>query len=1365
MKLLSTYLRGKSLTVCFAFPEDYDMANIDALNVSIGSKQFTGDDIEISGQVACVRLKSEDTYKLTGDYPIIISIDDKTRGVIPIYVGDIRFVTHRNSLNNASTNEENDIVIALSITQTTINVDSVLYDVMAGKAATIEVGTVTTLEAGEDATVENTGTENEAVFNFGIPKGEKGDKGDAGDMFSGQFNTVILKQNCFWVDGWLWIDTGSKTNLKNIEVGYFAINTGIGTEYLKPIVHYPAALTYQTSSVPNGFYLKDVDGRLSENTDFEFLDVRYNIRNDTVYKYDGLTKLNGINAAFDDFDVSHSAAMRTIFLQIYQGFTGEVYRSATDELCNFSRIDAHFEPTYARIRNVDVIGIPIVNAGAMEQSGSNADILKVASHYNNTFARVDITDSPTKFINGVIAITSGPDVENRTVGCTFGNGVEFFEDTIKTSSEYPNFNYESWNPTYQQSATTAIITAKFRMIKDATGASWDIIRRACRATARKTVGGVYAAGFPWDMYRGFGIIHVDGAIQWIKANYTENDDYLNNLADEVERTRGIDPMLPYDKQTDDTPIAKRDFEPVRDKLAGIEDNANNYVHPGTHPPAIIEQDANNRFVTDAEKSAWNGKQNNLGFTPENAANKKTTLTDSDTDYPTTKAVNAGLAGKQNTIGYTPENTVNKQNSLAVDGTGAKYPTVDAVNAGLALKVAYTDSLKYYPTINYANRVLADSGVISDLEKLTKLYIENLKLLDNTVFLWDGSAGIKTRTSGANTFATKLYDMSAGNKDAVQATEANQPHVGGLIAPNEQRKLKGLTGETGTKGVTGADIQIASSGAFTLAIAVKWNYPRTSSRIYLSATNYIELTASDITLRGDSGNVLTCSHNFRVGLTEILAFEYSNGAGLIRVNGVEKTTTATSGAVTFGSLFLNQTSYNFDGEISKLQIANVRLSAAQIQNLYNFTRLQHPEIEGINIGNQHWATSNYEGVVTGNGTVIPEVQGASTATNPELITNGTFDTATGWILAGATTISGGALRVYSPDGSSSFARFNIPTIVVGKRYLLKYDVLQNNGGEISCTDIGSNIIDTTVGVNKTFEFTVADVGYFILKRIGACDVTFDNVSLKAVGWADLTTPAWCYYNNDPLNGAVYGKLYNWYAVQAIAANPPEGWRVPTQADYVQLSNHLGGNSVAGGKMRKEGLYPYYNNENVGATNESGFSGIGCGYRTADGNSTAIRYGLFLHTNSIYTAVLARDTTVLNIQAISEVNKKLGYSLRLIRNEPVGATERNIETGYITNALGATNLDIPIPFGYQVESIRIDSETNITGLSAKLFTGALVELETLFTAKSVTANVQKVIAADADQSIQQTDAVVRINGTKALTSARFRVWVKITKVVFS
>lgn len=57
------------------------------------------------------------------------------------------------------------------------------------------------------------------------------------------------------------------------------------------------------------------------------------------------------------------------------------------------------------------------------------------------------------------------------------------------------------------------------------------------------------------------------------------------------------------------------------KLDGIATGANNYTHPANHPPSIITQDANNRFVTDAEKTTWNGKQAALGFTPENSANK------------------------------------------------------------------------------------------------------------------------------------------------------------------------------------------------------------------------------------------------------------------------------------------------------------------------------------------------------------------------------------------------------------------------------------------------------------------------------------------------------------------------------------------------------------------------------------------------------------------------------------------------------------------------------------------------------------------------------------------------------------------------
>jgi len=89
------------------------------------------------------------------------------------------------------------------------------------------------------------------------------------------------------------------------------------------------------------------------------------------------------------------------------------------------------------------------------------------------------------------------------------------------------------------------------------------------------------------------------------------------------------------------------------------------------------------------------------------------------------------------------------------------------------------------------------------------------------------------------------------------------------------------------------------------------------------------------------------------------------------------------------------------------------------------------------------------------------------------------------------------------------------------------------------------------------------------------------------WAGLTTGAWCYYNNDPANGAIYGKLYNWYAVNDPRGLAPSGWHVPSDAEWNTLDTYLGGNSVAGGKMKTTTLWA---SPNIDATNSSGFSGL-------------------------------------------------------------------------------------------------------------------------------------------------------------------------------
>jgi len=65
----------------------------------------------------------------------------------------------------------------------------------------------------------------------------------------------------------------------------------------------------------------------------------------------------------------------------------------------------------------------------------------------------------------------------------------------------------------------------------------------------------------------------------------------------------------------------RDVSVDGTKLDTVDTNANNYTHPANHSPSVITQDASNRFVSDAEKATWTGKQDALGFTPIDAATK------------------------------------------------------------------------------------------------------------------------------------------------------------------------------------------------------------------------------------------------------------------------------------------------------------------------------------------------------------------------------------------------------------------------------------------------------------------------------------------------------------------------------------------------------------------------------------------------------------------------------------------------------------------------------------------------------------------------------------------------------------------------
>jgi uncharacterized protein (TIGR02145 family) len=107
------------------------------------------------------------------------------------------------------------------------------------------------------------------------------------------------------------------------------------------------------------------------------------------------------------------------------------------------------------------------------------------------------------------------------------------------------------------------------------------------------------------------------------------------------------------------------------------------------------------------------------------------------------------------------------------------------------------------------------------------------------------------------------------------------------------------------------------------------------------------------------------------------------------------------------------------------------------------------------------------------------------------------------------------------------------------------------------------------------------------------------------WANLTTGAWCYYNNDPALGAVYGKLYNWYAVNDPRGLAPNGWHIPSNTEWNNLALCVDASSDTICQSCLQNTYVDTALKEIGtiwgpspmnnATNSSGFSALPGGYR--------------------------------------------------------------------------------------------------------------------------------------------------------------------------
>jgi uncharacterized protein (TIGR02145 family) len=153
------------------------------------------------------------------------------------------------------------------------------------------------------------------------------------------------------------------------------------------------------------------------------------------------------------------------------------------------------------------------------------------------------------------------------------------------------------------------------------------------------------------------------------------------------------------------------------------------------------------------------------------------------------------------------------------------------------------------------------------------------------------------------------------------------------------------------------------------------------------------------------------------------------------------------------------------------------------------------------------------------------------------------------------------------------------------------------------------------------------------------------------WAALTTGAYCYYNNDSTSyAAIYGKLYNWYAVNDPRGLAPEGWHVPTDFEWTTTVDCLGGSTVASGLMKEIGT-THWITPNTGATNLSGFTGLPGGDRNVNGSFNFIGFSGSSWSSTEGNAADAWNRSLyyndVNVHRFLN-GKKFGFYVRCLRD---------------------------------------------------------------------------------------------------------------------